>query len=294
MRGLQLGDGVGGAGARLRVGPAPLVVLDAADRLLHLAHPALEVLHPVARHLAGRVPAVGDVAERLLGGAQVGDRQQRLRLDEQRLLLLGVGRELARRARRWRRRGRRRTCPGRRGTASRAGRRRPWGPGRRPSTGASGRGTSRRSGPTRSTPASASASTTSFSLTTRALVALLVQLARSAPCGAGCTSSGRSRTAATGRRRPTSRAGGAPSTRRAAAACGSRRCASRCPAASRSASVAIRSLSPLALSSLRARSALRLARAGSSIVVGQRVEPGVEAGEVADRLGLGQRCRAPA
>ena len=48
----------------LRVGAPPLLVLDAADRLLDLAHPALEVLDPVARHLAGGVPALGDVAER--------------------------------------------------------------------------------------------------------------------------------------------------------------------------------------------------------------------------------------
>ena len=62
---------------------APLLVLDPADGLLDLAHPALELLHPVAGDLAGGVPAVGDVAEGLLGGLEVGDRHQRLGLDEQ-------------------------------------------------------------------------------------------------------------------------------------------------------------------------------------------------------------------
>ena len=80
--GLELADHVVGAGRLLRVAAAPLLVLDRADGLLDLAHPALEVLHPVARHLAGGVPAVGEVAEGLLGGLEVGDRDQRLGLDE--------------------------------------------------------------------------------------------------------------------------------------------------------------------------------------------------------------------
>jgi hypothetical protein len=92
---LELGHGVRGTGAGLGVRAAPLVVLGAADRLLDLAHPPFQVLHPLAWHLAGRIPTVGDVAEGLLGGAQVGDRHQCLGLGEQRLLLLGVGRELA-------------------------------------------------------------------------------------------------------------------------------------------------------------------------------------------------------
>ena len=128
----------------------PLVVLGAADGLLDLPHPALEVLHPVAGDLAGRVPALGDVPERLLGGLQVGDRHQGLGLDEQRLLLL--------------RRSRRTRGPARRWLASRAPKKVSWAPrnrfhsasstplgrGRRPSTAASGRGTCRRSAPTRS------------------------------------------------------------------------------------------------------------------------------------------------
>ena len=76
------------------VAAAPLLVLDRADGLLDLPHPALEVLHPVARHLAGGVPAVGEVAEGLLGGVEVGDRDERLGLDEDLLLDLGVGGEL--------------------------------------------------------------------------------------------------------------------------------------------------------------------------------------------------------
>ena len=65
-----------------------------ADRLLHLADPALQVLHPLPGYLAGGVPTVGDVAERGLRGVEVGDRHQRLGLDEQLLLDLGVGGEL--------------------------------------------------------------------------------------------------------------------------------------------------------------------------------------------------------
>src|SRR5918995_1585127 len=76
------------------VSAAPLLVLDGADRLLHLAHPGLEVLHAVARDLAGRVPAVGQVAEGLLGRIEVGDGQEGLRLHEDLVLHLRVGREL--------------------------------------------------------------------------------------------------------------------------------------------------------------------------------------------------------
>ena len=198
-----------------------------------------------------------------------------------------------RRARRWPRRGRRRTCPGRRGTASRAGRRRPWGPGRRPSTGASGRGTCPAVGPHSVESASASASTTSFSLTTRALVALLVEV-------------GEVRLAAPGVRRP---GGREPAPQRVVDRL--LEPGERLPlveqlahpvgavapvvalATSFSASAAIRSLSPRASSSLRARSSRRCSRC-ASIVLGQRVEPGVETGEVTDGLGVRAGWRAPA
>ena len=70
--GLELADHVVGAGRLLRVAAAPLLVLDRADGLLDLADAGLEVLHPVARHLAGGVPPVGEVAEGLLGRVEVG------------------------------------------------------------------------------------------------------------------------------------------------------------------------------------------------------------------------------
>ncbi len=70
---------------------APPVVLGAADGLLDLLEPALEVLHLGARHLAGGVPLLGQLAERVPCG--LGVRRPAatlLGLDEQRALHLGV------------------------------------------------------------------------------------------------------------------------------------------------------------------------------------------------------------
>ena len=58
---LELGDHVVGPGGLLGVGARPALLLDRADGLLHLADPALQVLHPLAGDLAGGVPALGQV-----------------------------------------------------------------------------------------------------------------------------------------------------------------------------------------------------------------------------------------
>ena len=95
---------------------------------------------------------------------------------------------------------------------------------------------------------------------------------RSAPCGAGCTTSGRPRTGATARRRTRGRCGGAPSTRRAACAAGWRRCASRCPRRSSRPRRPASPWRPWPRRSSATRSARRASRC-SSITGPQRVEP---------------------
>ena len=139
-----------------------------ADGLLDLADPALEVLHPVAGDLAGGVPAVGDVAEGPLGGLEVGDRQQRLGLDQELLLHLGVGGELAVLLGVGGVAGAEERVLGAAEPLPELRRRRRAAPGRRPSTPASGRGSGPAVGPQSVESASASASLTSRSLTTRA------------------------------------------------------------------------------------------------------------------------------
>ena len=256
-----------------------------ADGLLDRADPALELLHPVARDLAGGVPAVGEVAEGLLGGVEVGDREQRLGLDEQRLLDLGVGGELRVQGRRWPRRGRRRRCPGRRGTASRARRRRPCGAGagglplaHQVAVAAGGRAPVGRVGER-------------LGLLGQALLdhagalALLVLLGEVRLAAAGV---GRARRSRTGCHSSSSEARSI----RGSAFHSSSRSRSRLapsrqslPAASFSASATMLLLAALGLHDLLGRSALRASR-WASITRAERVEPSREPGEVADRVGL--------
>ena len=167
-------------------------------------------------------------------------------------------------------------------------RRRRAAPGRRPSTGASGRGSGPAVGPQSVESASASASLASRSLTDPGAPRASRAARRSAPCGAGCTSSARSRTGATARRRRPGRCGGAPSTRRAGRAAGWRRCASRCRSASFSASATMPSLAVLGLrGALRPLGLARLALARRCTGPRASSRPTSD-GEVADGVGLGR------
>ena len=71
---------------RLGVAALPPGVLAGANRLLDRPHAALDPVQVAARHLAGRLPAVLDVAQPGLRLLQVGDRDERLGLLEKRLL----------------------------------------------------------------------------------------------------------------------------------------------------------------------------------------------------------------
>ena len=262
------------------------VVLDAADRLLDLAHPALELLDPLAGDLAGGVPAVGDVAERRLGGLRSVTGSSASASTSSASFFVGVLGELARRCSAF--------------AASRAPKKVSWAPRNRFHSWSStplGAGPASfhcriRSryapavGPHSVEPASASASLTSRSLTTWRTRAARSS-PRSAPCGAGCTSCGRSRTGATARRRRTSPAGGAPSTRRAAARSRLAPLRQSLPCGEPLGLGGDVLLGGRASSCFAARSASRRPRAAASIRVGQRVEPGVEPGEVADGLRVG-------
>ena len=79
-----------GPGQRLRAGPAPLVLLGLAYRVLHPPQPGFQLLTGVPRHGADLLPALLDAAQRGTGGPYAGDRQQRLGLLEQFLLGGGV------------------------------------------------------------------------------------------------------------------------------------------------------------------------------------------------------------
>ena len=92
-----------------------------------------------AGHVPGLLPSLLDRAQRRFGRAQVGDRQQRLGLGQQGLLGARLA-ALARRARPRPRCGRRRTRPGRRGSAAHSAPRPRVRRGRRPSTRPSARG----------------------------------------------------------------------------------------------------------------------------------------------------------
>ena len=93
-RRLQLVHGVLRAGPRLRVAARPPLLLGVPDRLLDGPQPALDPAEVGARHLAGGLPAVLDVAQRRPGRLRVAHRQQGLGLDEQLLLDLEVLAEL--------------------------------------------------------------------------------------------------------------------------------------------------------------------------------------------------------
>ncbi len=146
---LQLLHGRLGAGPGLGVAAGPDLVLGILHRLLDGAQPVVDRAHRVARHLADRVPAVQQVAQLLAAGLRVGDREHRLGLEQQHLLLLQVGALLDVLLGLDRVPGAEELCPGRRGTGPTACRRPHAAPARRPSTAASGRGTGPRSGPSR-------------------------------------------------------------------------------------------------------------------------------------------------